>query len=212
VTPARNQDTCGSCWAFAACGAAEGNWAVRHGKQMIDLSEQHVLDCCDSHACEWGWLYKAVDFLVKKGTCKETEDKYVSKKRNTCPVKPVNYRAVASDLADGLKPSVASIKQAILDHGPVAAFIYGEDMNLPSYFGADVVITDDPQPHNDQYNHFIVIVGWDDTKAGGRGAWEIKNTWKEGGALGKWWGRKGFGYVAYDVRRVGDEATWVESR
>ena len=47
VTPARDQHTCGSCWAFAAMGAFETSYLLKNGgvPESLDLSEQQVLDC-----------------------------------------------------------------------------------------------------------------------------------------------------------------------
>src|SRR5262249_18819902 len=44
VTPIRDQDGCGSCWAFATIGAYEGSYAIRNSA-LVDASEQCVLSC-----------------------------------------------------------------------------------------------------------------------------------------------------------------------
>ncbi len=58
ITPAKDQRSCGGCWAFAAIGLLEA-MAVRAGADpLIDLSEQHLISC--DHDPWWinsGWVW-----------------------------------------------------------------------------------------------------------------------------------------------------------
>jgi C1A family cysteine protease len=179
----------------------EANWALRHDKEKIDSSEQHALNCAPGDCENGGYLSEVMTFLVNRGTSNEGEDPYKAQKRACTPV-AVTYKATARAYVavDGGLPTEKQLKQALLDHGPIAVFIYAR--GFEDYWNSDRVIDTDSATGN----HVVLITGWDDNKphSRGHGAWEIKNS------SGPDWGRDGFAYVAYRVRDIGDNAMWIE--
>jgi cathepsin L len=91
-------------------------------------------------------------------------------------------------------PSVAAIKEAIVEYGGVSACVYASNY-FQAYTGG---VFTDPGSYS-SCNHAILLVGWDDTK----GAWLLKNSW------GPSWGIDGFMWITYGTANVGTAACWV---
>src|SRR5205085_2368424 len=91
-------------------------------------------------------------------------------------------------------PSVAQLKQALIEHGPLAMPIHG-DACFSVYQGGvfNGHSTGDP-------NHVMVLIGWDDEKQ----AWLVKNSWGAG------WGEQGYSWVAYGSNNIGQFAAWIQ--
>jgi predicted secreted protein len=190
----RDQGACGSCWAFATVGSLEAWVKYKQGGE-VDLSEQYLVSCnTNGWGCSGGWW--AHSYHVEPGAVLESAFPYVAKDvpcggPYSHPYKISSWHYVGG--AYGV-PSVAAIKQAIYDHGPVAAAICVGSA-FDNYSGG-VFETSECDAG---INHAIVLVGWDDSQQ----AWILRNSW------GTDWGGGGYMRIRYGTSDVGYSANYI---
>jgi len=205
-TPVRDQGNCGSCWAFGTTGVLEQNILIVDGVSK-DLSEQYLLSCnVNGWSCAGGWW--AHDYHKSKvppgepGPGAVYEGDFAYEETRVACNPPHSHHETISDwkyvAPPGSLPSVAELKQAIYDHGPIAvAMCVGP--RFTSYRGG--VLTEG-DVCNDDVNHGVILVGWDDS-LGPHGAWILRNSW------GPKWGEDGYMNIAYGLSNVGYGATYI---
>jgi cathepsin L len=77
VTPVKNQEQCGSCWAFSSTGAIEGSEFIHGTKQLTSLSEQNLVDCSkENEACDGGLMTLAFKYAVHHPLMTEADYPY----------------------------------------------------------------------------------------------------------------------------------------
>jgi len=79
VTPVKDQEQCGSCWAFSATETIESAWMRKHSLNnvtMSPLSPQQIVDCDTSDdGCGGGEPYTAYEYVMSAGG-QETNQNY----------------------------------------------------------------------------------------------------------------------------------------
>jgi C1A family cysteine protease len=204
-TPVKNQGSCGSCWAFAACATFEHTYAKFWGTKL-DLSEQDVVACgrtcanVDCGSCSGGWSDRAFDFMKCKGVASEQAYPYNISQSNTCFAKPKLKTAYTWGrlLPGGTWPTKEWVKYYITLYGSVVTYMKAGISTFYSYGGG--VYNGYPSSDPNNIDHAVTIVGWWD--AGN--AWIIKNSWGTG-----WGPYGGYAYVNYNACNIGKWVYWV---
>ena len=93
VHPIRNQEQCGSCWAFAASEALSDRFAIAsQGDINVVLSPEDMVECDSTDmGCQGGWMNKAWEYLMNTGIVSDACNPYISGQgnsyKNMCPPK-----------------------------------------------------------------------------------------------------------------------------
>merc|ERR1719458_723213 len=78
VTPVKDQQRCGSCWAFSTTGSVEGAYFVASG-QLVSLSEEELVQCDKKdHGCNGGLPDYGFNYVKNSGISAEAEYPYTS--------------------------------------------------------------------------------------------------------------------------------------
>lgn len=194
VTLVKDQEQCGSCWAFSVIGNIEGLYAVKTGKLEL-FSEQELLDCdTTDHACSGGNTLNAYKSIEKIGGL-ESEDEYpYHAHKEACKFNSSLKRVSIMNGVQITKDEEA-IAKYLVANGPVSIGINA--INMQYYHGGiSHPLTSACSPTS--INHAVLAVGFGVEKD--MPYWIIKNSW------GTTWGEKGY----YRVFR-GDNTCGVAS-
>jgi len=210
------QQKCGNCWAYATAAAYESSYLIQNN-QTVDASEQFIVTNSKAGDCTGGYPNVASEFLVNTGTATETSAPDSGTNGTPNADTPTPYDAVAWGWANPDDPgtsSVAQIKKAMCEHGPVITWIDAGG-TFGGYTGGDSAALDvyndddDKEPGYTGAWHAVAIIGWDDN----RGAWLIKNSWSENWGFNAGVGTEGgYGWVKYGVHQIGTNVSWIKAK
>jgi cathepsin B len=195
IHPIRDQQRCGSCWAFAASEVLSDRFAISTKKASPVLSPQDLVSCDSTDmGCQGGFLPKAWAYLKDTGIVTDTCEPYTSGSGSsgTCLKKCSDgepYKKYKAKDAYQVK-GVANIQKEIMQNGPVeVAFkVYGDFMKYKSGVYHKAWWEFVPKG-----GHAVKMIGWGTEN--GQDYWLVANSWNTN------WGDQGF----FKIRRGHDE-------
>jgi C1A family cysteine protease len=206
VTPVKDQNPHGTCWAFASLGSLES--CLLPGETW-DFSEDNMLltNGFDNRGDPYtsGNIVESTAYLVRwSGPVNESEDayddNYTPPSLTPCKhVQEVNWIPLRGSPTDN-----DNVKNAVMQYGGVDAAMawYGAPEGSSYYNAATASYY---YYGSASINHEVLIVGWDDdypatnfaTAPPGNGAFIVKNSW------GARHGSSGYLYVSYYDSKLG---------
>lgn len=201
VTPIKNQEHCGSCWAFSTVGSLEGAHFKKTGK-LVSLSEQNLVDCSKAEGnmgCHGGTMDKGFTYIHTNGGI-DTEASYPYKGVDgTCDFNKDNVGATVSACYDVKHQDEGALETAVATIGPVSIAI---DAHLRSFQLYKEGIYHDKMCSSVRLDHGVLAVGYSNaTTKSGHNYWIVKNSW------GEEWGDKGYIHMAKDKKNACGVAT-----
>jgi cathepsin L len=183
VTEVKNQGQCGSCWAFSATGALEGQNFRKTGK-LVSLSEQNLIDCSEAfgnHGCQGGLMDFAFQY-IKENHGIDTEESYPYEAENDkCRYTKKDIGASDVGYVDIPQDDETALMKAVATMGPVSIAIDASQESFQFYAKG---VYHEPACSSKDLDHGVLIVGYGTES--GEDYWLVKNSW------GTTWGDNGY--------------------
>lgn len=200
VHPIRDQQSCGSCWAFGATEAFSDRIAIAsQGKVDVVLSPEDLVSCdTNDYGCNGGYMDMAWEYLGDHGAVADSCFPYTAGSGNapgcasTCTDGAAfkKYTCAAGSIRQS--QGVEQIKSEIVANGPVegAFTVYSDFFNYQSG-----VYT--PTSTDVAGGHAIKVLGYGTEN--GTPYWLAANSW------GPSWGMSGFFKIAQGTCGIEDQ-------
>ncbi|CAK8698119.1 unnamed protein product [Clavelina lepadiformis] len=226
----RDQGNCAASWAFSATGVASDRVAIQFGKNLVELSPEHLMSCYSRTPCQGDHIDKAWWCLRKHGLVSSlcypyaigfTDDtqrlsscRFPYPASEKCPTttEDVSSQRIKLSPAYRVNSDESSIMEEIWHNGPVQAimkvrpdfFVYKSGI-----YSSTPVENEIPSEYEDNNYHSVKLVGWGSyrTPATETKYWIAQNSW------GEEWGEKGYFRIKRGIKESGIEdmilAAWA---
>jgi len=214
TTPVKDQESCGSCWAFSVTENFESMWFLS-GRDIPTLAPQQLVDCDpQSYGCRGGWTYWAFEYLMSPATGGqegEVSYPYTATGQGQDTNCKFNASAVIATLTNftfavpqcaqsPCHDNDAALQQAVsVAGGKVTAAPFSICVNAAiwsDWTGPQPLTASECPGNLEDIDHCVQLVGYDLTNATMGGYWIARNSWNTN------WGQQGFMYLAFDANNV----------
>uniref|UniRef100_A0A3Q3IZS1 Cathepsin S n=1 Tax=Monopterus albus TaxID=43700 RepID=A0A3Q3IZS1_MONAL len=173
INGAITEGACGSCWAFSAAGALEGQLAKKTGN-LVDLSPQNLVDCSNKYGnmgCNGGYMHKSFQYVIdNQGIDSDASYPYIAQEQQ-CKYNPTYRAANCSSYSFLPAGDEGALKEAIATIGPISVAI---DATRPTFSFYRSGVYDDSSC-SQMVNHGVLAVGYGTLD--GQDYWLVKNSW-----------------------------------
>ena len=206
VTPVKNQQNGGNCWAFATLATLESAILKASGDSII-LSEENMKNLASLYS-NFGWSMETNDggyddmgfgYLTSwLGPVLDSDDEYTYFTALSPVLNSILHVQNILFLKRTSYYDLDEVKKAIRDYGAVYTPIY-----MYAHYDSTTKKYVQCYRGSNPCDHAVALVGWDDNFkiSGYTGAWIAKNSW------GSDWGSDGYFYISYfdnSCLRLGD--------
>jgi C1A family cysteine protease len=200
VTPVKNQEQCGSCWAFSTVENIESIWCIKNNLDcttFTPLSPQEIVDCdTTDNGCSGGWPSNAYQFVISEGGLETAANYPYTAQDGTCNFQSNEVAVTISSWQYATQNSDESTLQTNLV-GWGALSVCVDASSWQDYTGGVLMAAD----CTNNIDHCVQLVGYDMTQS--TPFWIVRNSW------GTDWGENGYIRLQYgqDTCAVADVAT-----
>lgn len=194
VSEVKDQLYCGGCWAFAVADAVESRWAIKHKRNVIELSIQELIDCDHNgvnEGCVGGNLPEGYEYVVeKRGMCTRKDYHFTGYDQH-CKNRHCSRRlGKIRDYGIVIRDNEVALREAVAQ-GPVAIAIEA-DADAMQFYDKGILTT---RSCGTNVDHAVTIVGYGEDR--GMKYWKIKNSWSSD------WGEGGYMRLCRECGRNG---------
>ncbi|KAK2843697.1 hypothetical protein Q7C36_011912 [Tachysurus vachellii] len=183
VTEVKDQQECGSSWAFSATGSLEGQTRKKTGK-LVSLRKQQLVDCSwkyGNFGCMGGLMNTAFEY-IKENNRIYTEESYPYEgKDDNCRFNSGTVGATCNGYVNINSGDEKALQEAVAFIGPISVAIDAAHISFQLYKSG---IYDEPDCSSTELDHGVLAVGYGRKQK--KDYWLVKNSW------GLDWGDKGY--------------------
>lgn len=170
VSPVKNQEQCGSCWAFSATESIESVWFLA-GNSMVELAPQQIVDCdTTDDGCNGGHTESAFAYVIQAGGQEDENDYPYQGEDGTCNFNSADVKASITKWQYATQNNDETLLQNNL--ASMSPFSICVDAEPWQDYQSGVLMA---SQCGDEVDHCVQLVGYDTTAK--VPYWIVRNSW-----------------------------------